>query len=166
MEVNGTIKFKGETVDVGTSGFQKRELVVTTEEQYPQHISIDFVQDKCNLLENYVIGDKVAVGINLRGREWTNPQGEIKYFNSIQGWNIKKTSTAPAPVAQAKKYIHIATDATYEAYKNAGWSDEQLVANGKGKFETATVPQATAVPSAPTPPAQKVSEEEHDDLPF
>lgn len=88
MEVIGVLKEIKETQDVGTSGFQKRDCVVTTEEQYPQHILIQFVQDKCNLLASFKVGDKVNIGINLRGREWVNPKGETVYFNIIQGWKI------------------------------------------------------------------------------
>jgi hypothetical protein len=90
MEVQGKVKMVGETQTIGTNGFKKRELVVTTEEQYPQHILIEFVQDKCEMLNSYKVGQAVTVGINLRGREWVNPQGEIKYFNQIQGWKINK----------------------------------------------------------------------------
>ena len=79
-----------ETKTFGSSGFRKREVVVTTEEQYPQHLMIEFVQDKTDLLNSYREGDSVKVSINLRGREWVNPQGETKYFNSIQGWRIEK----------------------------------------------------------------------------
>ncbi|AEV33860.1 DUF3127 domain-containing protein [Owenweeksia hongkongensis] len=89
MEVSGSIKKIGDTQQV-TASFSKRELVVTTEEQYPQHLMIEFVQDKTSLLDSYSPGDKVTVGINLRGREWTSPQNEVKYFNSIQGWRIEK----------------------------------------------------------------------------
>ena len=89
MEVQGKIKLIGETQTVGSNGFRKRELVVTTEEQYPQHLSIDFVQDKTDLLNTYQLGQTVKVGINLRGREWISPQGETKHFNSIQGWRIE-----------------------------------------------------------------------------
>lgn len=85
-----------ETKTYGSNGFRKRELVVTTEEQYPQHIMIEFVQDKTDLLDAYKEGDTVKVSINLRGREWVNPQGETKYFNSIQGWRIEKQDTAAA----------------------------------------------------------------------
>lgn len=88
MEIQGKIKLIGETQTVGSNGFRKRELVVTTEEQYPQHLSIDFVQDKTDLLNAYQLGQSVKVGINLRGREWISPQGETKHFNSIQGWRI------------------------------------------------------------------------------
>ena len=41
MEILGKIKLIGEVKTFGDNGFRKRELVVTTEEQYPQHIIID-----------------------------------------------------------------------------------------------------------------------------
>jgi len=91
MEVTGKIKVIGKTVNV-TDTFSKRELVVSTEEQYPQHILIEFNKDKCSLLDKYKLGEVVTVGINLGGREWVNPQGETKYFNSIKGWKIFKGS--------------------------------------------------------------------------
>lgn len=94
MEVQGKIKLIGETQTFGSNGFRKRELVVTTEEQYPQHIMIEFVQDKTDLLNTYKVGQTVKVSINLRGREWVNPQGETKYFNSIQGWRIENLDNA------------------------------------------------------------------------
>lgn len=108
MEVQGKIKMIGETATFGSNGFRKRELVVTTEEQYPQHIMIEFVQDKTDLLNSYQAGQTVKVSINLRGREWVNPQGETKYFNSIQGWRIENLAAAagasempPMPPADA-----------------------------------------------------------------
>ena len=89
MEVQGKIKSIGETQTFGSNGFRKRELVITTEEQYPQHILVEFVQDKTDLLNNYKVGQDVKISINIKGREWINPQGEAKYFNSIQGWRIE-----------------------------------------------------------------------------
>jgi hypothetical protein len=89
MEITGKIKLINETQTFGASGFRKRELVVTTNEQYPQMLLVEFVQDKCDLLNNYAVGQDVKVSINLRGREWVNPEGVAKYFNSIQGWRIE-----------------------------------------------------------------------------
>ncbi len=100
--VIGKIKVLNETQNV-TASFKKRELVVTTDEQYPQQILIEFAQDKCDLLNGYKVGDSVDVSINLRGREWINPQGEVKYFNQIQGWRIQKAdagTTAPEQVEE------------------------------------------------------------------
>ena len=92
MEVIGKIKLIGDVQTFGSAGFRKRELVVTTDEQYPQMIMIEFLQDKVDLLNNYKVGQDVKVSINLRGREWINPQGEAKYFNSIAGWRIESLS--------------------------------------------------------------------------
>ena len=88
MEVSGKIKVVGATATFGAKEFKKRDLVVTTDEQYPQDILIEFVQDKCDILNKYKVGQEVTVGINLRGREWINPEGVAKYFNSVQGWRI------------------------------------------------------------------------------
>ena len=89
MELRGVIKKIGDLQDF-PSGFQKRELVLLTEEQYPQPINIEFLSDKIDLLDSVSEGENVKVGINIRGREWTSPQGEVKYFNSITGWKIDK----------------------------------------------------------------------------
>ena len=99
MEVTGKIKMIDQTKEVGSGGFKKRDIVVTTDEQYPQHILVQFVQDKCDLLNGFQVGEPVKIDINLRGREWTNPQGETVYFNTIQGWRIAKAQ-ADAPAAQ------------------------------------------------------------------
>jgi hypothetical protein len=101
MEVTGKIKKIDETKTFGNNGFRKREMVVTTEEQYPQMIMIEFVQDKCDLLNNFKVGDDVKVSINLRGREWVNPQGETKYFNSITGWRIENAMAGTSSVPPA-----------------------------------------------------------------
>jgi len=90
MEVIGKVHSLGESITVSAS-YEKRELVVKTDEQYPQFISIEFSQGKCNeILDTLSLNQEVKVGINLRGREWVNPQGESKYFNTIQGWKVDK----------------------------------------------------------------------------
>ena len=86
MDITGKIKLINDTKEYGSNGFRKRELVVTTEEQYPQDLLVEFIQDKCDILNSYKVGESVKVDINLRGREWESPQGEIKYFNSIHGF--------------------------------------------------------------------------------
>lgn len=94
MELQGKIKVLNETKTFGEKGFRKRELVITTDEQYPQMILVEFVQDKCDILNNYKVGDSVKVSINLRGREWINPEGVARYFNTIQGWRIEKVDSS------------------------------------------------------------------------
>lgn len=95
MEVIGKIKIIGDVQTFGSNGFRKRELILTTDEQYPQMLSIEFIQDKVDLLNSFQVGQDVKVSINLRGREWINPQGEAKYFNSIQGWRVESLTQGP-----------------------------------------------------------------------
>jgi hypothetical protein len=88
-------------------------MVITTEEQYPQHIMIEFVQDKTDLLNSYQVGMNVKVSINVGGREWVNPQGETKYFNSITGWrieNIDQSASASMPPMPPEDAFEPASD--------------------------------------------------------
>ena len=91
MELTGTIKLIDETKEYGSNGFKKREFVLTTSEQYPQHILVEVVQDKCSLLDKFNVGQEVKIGVNIRGREYIDPQGQAKYFNTIQMWKIDAT---------------------------------------------------------------------------
>ena len=93
MEIQGRIKQIFPSQTMGQNGFEKRDLVIVTEEQYPQTIIIQFTQQRCELLDSLQVGQNVKVYINIRGREWTNPQGETKYFNTIEGWKIEVIQT-------------------------------------------------------------------------
>lgn len=104
MEVFGKIKVIN-TEQVVSASFKKRELVVTTDEQYPQHIIMEFTQDKCDILNGYKPGETVKVSINLRGREWINPQGEAKYFNTIQAWRIERQAVQSPEQSPSEAYI-------------------------------------------------------------
>ena len=100
MEVAGRIKVINPEQQVSAT-FRKRELVVSTEEQYPQHILVNFVQDKCDILSAYKVGEQVKVSINIRGREWISPAGETKYFNDIQGWKVDRMASEAGASQQA-----------------------------------------------------------------
>ena len=88
MEVTGRVKFIGETETFGSNGFRKRTIAIVTNEQYPQTLGIDFIQDNVALPDQLQLNQEATISVNLQGREWTNPQGEVKYFNSLVGWRI------------------------------------------------------------------------------
>ena len=89
MDITGILKVKSEAQQVSEK-FKKREFVLTdNSSQYPQHVSFQLTQDKCNLIDQYNVGSEIKVHFNLRGREWTSPQGEIKYFNTLEAWRIE-----------------------------------------------------------------------------
>jgi len=89
-KLKGTIKVIKDAVQVSEK-FVKREFVVTdNDSMYPQDISLQLTQDKVSILDGYNVGESVEVSFNLNGREWTSPQGEVKYFNTLNAWRIEK----------------------------------------------------------------------------
>ncbi|MEW6470437.1 MAG: DUF3127 domain-containing protein [Bacteroidota bacterium] len=94
MDITGTIKVihKEEKVN---DNFTKRVFVITdNSSQYPQIIPFELVKDKCSLIDKFKVGDEVKVHFNIRGREWTSPKGEIKYFTSLNAWRIENVGSA------------------------------------------------------------------------
>lgn len=90
----GIVKVVNPTVQISEK-FSKREFVLSdTSGMYPQDILFQLSQDKCSLLDGVNINDQIEVSFNLRGREWTNPQGEVKYFNSLDAWRIDKVGAS------------------------------------------------------------------------
>jgi translation initiation factor IF-3 len=91
MDVTGVIKRISSTETVNEK-FKKREFILTdnSNSQYPQDIAFQLTQDKCGLLDKFMEGETVKVHFNLRGREFTTKQGEVKYFNTLEAWRIEK----------------------------------------------------------------------------
>jgi len=89
MKITGKIHEIFELKEI-KEGFQKREFIVEYAEnpQYPEYLKFETIQEKCAQLDKISVGQEVDVLFNLRGREWTNPQGEKVYFNSLQAWKI------------------------------------------------------------------------------
>ena len=89
MEIKGKIKKISETIQI-SDRFRKREFIIeySNNPEYPQVIQFEMVQDRCELLDQFKEGQQVEIFFDLRGREWTSPQGEIKYFNTLQAWKI------------------------------------------------------------------------------
>ena len=78
--------------------FALREFVIETKEQYPQSIILQVSQDKCKVLDNYKLGDLVQVSINVRGRKWTDKEGNDRFFNTLEVWKITNESSTPVSV--------------------------------------------------------------------
>jgi hypothetical protein len=96
IEVSGKIYAMFETKQV-TERFRKREFVVemTDDPRYPQHVLFQLTGDRCENLDAFAVGDDVRLEFSLRGREWTSPKGEVKYFNSLDVWTIERMAGAP-----------------------------------------------------------------------
>ena len=93
LTYTGVLKVKGKEQKV-SDRFKKREFVLTDNSpSYPQTISFQLTQDRCSLIENINVGDEITVHFQLKGREWKNPQGEIKFFNSLDVFKVERAST-------------------------------------------------------------------------
>ena len=123
MNIKGKIKVINPT-NVVSEKFSKREFVLTeNSSQYPQDLLIQLTQDKCSLIDGFNVGQEIEVEINLRGREWINPQGEAKYFNTIEAWRINgATIQAAAP----RKMGNIEANFQEEAIRNMQEDDDNL----------------------------------------
>lgn len=110
--LKGEIKVINDTQQV-TDTFRKREFVVTDASgQYPQTIMFQSVQDRCDMLDTVKVGDMVEVFFNLRGREWTSPQNEVRYFNTLDAWKItpltaggSSAPSAPTTADNAETFV-------------------------------------------------------------
>lgn len=101
MQVQGQLKHKFDTQTVSDK-FKKREFILTTDGStpYPQHVSFQLSQDKCDLIDQFNEGQDIEVSFNLRGREWNGPQG-VKFFNTLDAWRITAVSNIQPTTTQA-----------------------------------------------------------------
>ena len=91
--LKGELKVINDTEQISDS-FKKREFVVIDASgQYAQTILFQSVQDRCEILDNFKLGDMVEVSFNLRGREWTNPKdNSVRFFNSLDAWKVERAT--------------------------------------------------------------------------
>lgn len=95
FSITGKLIVKNDTEKIKDT-FRKREFVISDESsQYPQEIIFQLIQDKCDLLDPFKVGEEVKVNFNLRGRRWENPtSGETRFFNSLDAWRLEKAGAA------------------------------------------------------------------------
>lgn len=98
MNVKGKLVEKYDTQNV-TDSFRKREFVIEYAEnpQYPEFVKFELIQANCDQLDAFNPGQEMNVSFNLKGRKWTDPKGEVKYFNSLQAWRLEKVHDMESP---------------------------------------------------------------------
>lgn len=90
MEATGKLHTIFDTKQV-SERFTKREFVLelTDNPKYPQMVLFQLTGDRCAQLDEFRVGDQVRLDFSLRGREWKSPNGEVKYFNSLDVWKVE-----------------------------------------------------------------------------
>ena len=125
FQLTGKLKKIDPIVQVSDK-FSKREFVITDESsQYPQDVLFQITQDKCTLLDKFNVGDTVQASFNLRGREWTSPTGEVKYFNTLEAWRIEKVGQGNAMPAGGPSAMSLGSDPIPAATTSAVASNEE-----------------------------------------
>jgi len=75
--------------------FRKRELILDLDKggKFENQVAITFVNDKCDLLDNFQPGQRVTVGFFMQGRSYLKPgkpESERRWFNELRGWEIRR----------------------------------------------------------------------------
>lgn len=101
-EITGKLQVIKDTEQVNDR-FKKREFVIETQnDQYPQVLLFEAAQDKVSLIDNFQVGQTVTVHFDIRGRKWTSPKNEDRYFITLSPWRIEpaggNAGSGPAPV--------------------------------------------------------------------
>jgi hypothetical protein len=97
MEIQGKIHATFDEQQV-TARFRKREFVLQLDaaSRYPQFVMFQLTGDRCGELDGFGAGEDVKVEFSLRGREWTSPKGEVRYFNSLEVWALERLGDSPS----------------------------------------------------------------------
>ncbi len=85
-------------VETFESGFYKQQVVVTTEEKYPQDVAVEFFKEATKKLENLEEGQDVTIHYNLRGQEYNG-----KYYVNLNGWKVDSENAVDNMVNEARE---------------------------------------------------------------
>jgi hypothetical protein len=96
MNITGTIKVVQATERI-TEKFSKRAFVIATKDEYPQLIQMELQNARTGIMDSFNVGDEISCEFDLRGRAWTSPSGEVKYFNTIVCSRISFIGTSSTP---------------------------------------------------------------------
>ncbi|MEQ9437520.1 MAG: DUF3127 domain-containing protein [Cyclobacteriaceae bacterium] len=130
MEIQGKLIELSDTTQV-TDTFRKREFVVEYADnpQYPEFVKFECIQDRCDLLDSYKVGQEIGISFNLKGRKWVDPQGNTKYFNSLQAWRIQPVSaeaSAPPPPPASTSSTSGSSSGSDDTLLSAGDEEDDL----------------------------------------
>lgn len=92
LEVKGKLIEKYDTQQVSDK-FKKREFVLELEEMiggnlYTNYAKFQLVQNKCDILNPFNIGQLVKVHFNIKGNRWTK-DNKTSYVTNLDVWKVE-----------------------------------------------------------------------------
>mgnify|MGYP000951872700 CR=1 FL=1 len=120
LEVTGKLAVKYDTQQVKES-FRKREFVVELSEEingnvYTNFAKMQLVQNKCDILDRFNVGDQIKVSFNLKGNRWEK-DGKVNYITNLDAWRIESVAAA-APVSTTAPQYNTTSDAGLSTGEN------------------------------------------------
>ena len=103
------------------SGFTKREFVVTTEEKFPQDIKFELTKEKCDMIDQYNVGDWLEVDFNMRGNEYKG-----KYYVNLVAWKLATAEGHESPQEAEAKGDEARSKAKVDTAKASSEEDDNL----------------------------------------
>ncbi len=101
LEVSGKLLVKYDTQQVNDK-FKKREFVIELAEEingnvYTNYAKLQLVQNKCDIVDRFNVGDVVKVSFNIKGNSYVDKKdGTTKYITNLDAWRIENAAAAPA----------------------------------------------------------------------
>lgn len=115
FELTGKLVAINETQQV-SERFKKREFVLETAEEingnvYTNYAKMQLVQNKCEIIDNFKIGDTVKVSFNIKGNKWER-DGNVNYITNLDAWRVENAQQGAQGTAAASP--------AYQAPANSG----------------------------------------------
>lgn len=107
FELIGSLILIENTQEISAS-FKKREFVIEVANErnsdWNDFIKFQITQDKCSVLDQFQIGDRVKVAFNIRGRKWEK-DGKVNYFSNLEAWRVEKAVAGSVEDVPPPPYI-------------------------------------------------------------
>lgn len=104
LEVTGKLLAKYDTIQVSEK-FKKREFVIQIDEEingniYTNYGKFQTVQNKCDVIDRFNIGDMLKVSFNVKGNSYVDKKdGATKYITNLDAWRVESAAAAQQPAA-------------------------------------------------------------------
>ena len=157
MQVIGKLEKIHDTVK-RTETFSVREFVLeitSQNSQYSEHVLFQLTNNRTTLIDQFRIGQEVAVDFDLQGRKWTNPEGRVVFFNRLNAWRI-------TPFTQGQNMGYQQPQGAFQpqgGYPQQGYQQQPMQQYQQPAQQPVPAPQPAPAPSAPAAGGD-------DDLPF
>jgi hypothetical protein len=167
LEITGKLIEKYDT-QVVSDRFKKREFVLELVEEvngspYTNYAKMQLVQNKCDILDRFNVGDTLRVNFNIKGNRYEK-EGRTSYFSNLDAWRLEKADANANPGNGGNNYNAAGNNGGNSNFNNnsGGFNNSNSGGNWGGNNNNNSGFQN----SGSNAPVQNNSADSADDLPF